>query len=83
MEARGEIVTHTSRHDSAGTVLSAMEIEIEVGSGQIFSKAGFVTYCQFLHLERRGLSLGQQAGKETRNVASMKIKLVNGYKTEK
>lgn len=28
-----------------------------------YTKSIFVTYCQFLHLERQGLSLGQQAGR--------------------
>lgn len=29
-----------------------------------FLRTIFVTYCQFLHLDRQGLSLGQQAAKK-------------------
>lgn len=64
-----------TRNDSAGTVPSAIEIiKWNILDRLLtrlqckyyfffFTKSIFVTYCQFLHLERQGLSLGQQAGR--------------------
>lgn len=81
-----------TRNDSAGTVPSEIEIIKWNILGRLLTrlyianiiylffltKSIFVTYCQFLHLERQGLSLGQQAGRgRKKKVAFMKITCIN------